>query len=51
MICMNKYEFINFALNDFNIPLFTKSGKDMIITISEGYREAGWSAGGYSKNG
>jgi len=46
---MNKHEFINFALNDFNIPLFTKSGKDMMITISEGYREAGWSANGYSK--
>lgn len=46
---MNKKEFINFAMNDCNIPLFSKSGKDMFITISEGYREAGWSASGYSK--
>lgn len=46
---MNKESFILFALQDYKIPLTTKNGKDMQLTISNGYREAGWSAAGYSK--
>ncbi len=46
---MNKEEFILHSLQEKNIPRFTKTGKDLLLTISIGYRESGWSAQGYSK--
>jgi hypothetical protein len=46
---MNKEEFILYSLQEKNIPRFTRTGKDLLLTISIGYRESGWSAQGYSK--
>lgn len=46
---MTKEDFILQELNSRNIKRTTRTGKDILLTISEGYRVAGWSAQGYSK--
>lgn len=46
---MGKEEFIIYSLNRLDIPLVTRSGKDVVATVSLGYREAGWSSQGFSK--
>jgi len=46
---MTKEEFILAELKTRNIDRYTKTGKDILLTISKGYREAGWSAAGHTK--
>ena len=46
---MNKKEFIVKTLKELKIPLVSATGKDIVLAIEIGYRNAGWSAGGFSK--
>jgi len=49
LLTMTKEEFILAELKNRNIPRYTKTGKDILLTISIGYRESGWSAAGHTK--
>lgn len=48
LLSMTQEEFITSALTALNVPLTTSYGKNVIDAVLLGYREAGWSAGGYS---
>lgn len=45
---MTKEEFILLELKTRGISRFTKTGKDILLTILVGYRKAGWSAAGHT---